>query len=49
MKPQPIWQKWMKDPNKRENVFKFYFFIMVLVNVFIVIGFILFVIFFFRR
>jgi F0F1-type ATP synthase membrane subunit c/vacuolar-type H+-ATPase subunit K len=49
MKPIPIWEKWIKNPEQREKLFKVIFFLMILVNVMIVVGFVLFVWFMFNR
>ena len=49
MRPVPIWERWQQDPVKREKMFKGMFFLMILVNVVIVVGFILFVVFFLYR
>ncbi|MDP7180760.1 MAG: hypothetical protein QF824_05830 [Candidatus Woesearchaeota archaeon] len=49
MKPITIWEKWIKNPEQREKLFKVIFFLMILVNVMIVVGFVLFVWFMFNR
>tara|TARA_Y100000310_G_C20652178_1_gene800044 strand:+ start:948 stop:1103 length:156 start_codon:yes stop_codon:yes gene_type:complete len=42
-KPIPLWERWQKDPVKRERMFKVFFFMMVSVNIMIVVGFLIFV------
>ncbi len=49
MRPVPVWERWMLNPEKREKLFKALFFVMILVNLFIVAGFILFIVFFLNR
>lgn len=41
-RPQPIWKRWMKDPKKAERLYTAYYITLILVNVFIVLGLILF-------
>lgn len=49
MKPQPIWQRWMKDPKKREKLFTYYWIGMVIVQLLLVAGFVMFIILMWKK
>ncbi|MFH1849374.1 MAG: hypothetical protein ABH879_04255 [archaeon] len=42
MRPQPVWERWMKDPNKAFRMHVAWGAVIVLVNVLIVVGFLIF-------
>lgn len=48
-KPVPIWERWMETPKGRERAYWFAAWGMVLLNLFIALGLILFLIFWFKR
>jgi len=48
-RPQPIWKRWMKDPEKASKLYTAYYVTLILVNVTIVLGVILFIIFWVKR
>jgi len=41
-RPQPIWQRWMKDPKKAERLYKIYYITLIVVNLTIALGVVLF-------
>lgn len=44
-KPKPLWERWVETPQGREQAYKLYLILMILVNVCIVLGLILFFVF----
>jgi len=43
-KPKPIWEKWKKDPKKWERFFIFTRILIIVFNLLVVIGFIMFLV-----
>ncbi|MGM5485048.1 MAG: hypothetical protein ACQEP1_04215 [Nanobdellota archaeon] len=40
---EPFWKRWMKDPKKREKIFKYYWIAMIVVHLMLVFGFLMFI------
>lgn len=44
-KPKPIWERWASTPKGKERIHQIYYILMISLNVFIVVGLILFFVF----
>lgn len=49
MKPKNFWKRWMLDPKKREKIFTYYWIGMIVVQLLLVLGFIMFIFLIWRR
>lgn len=49
MKPTPIWKRALKDPKKREKLFRYYWYGMVAIQLLIVLGFVMFVVLLWKK